>query len=108
MGKGGDHRKTRLAMDSNFRGRCDRLVLAAMKRDVTISQDRAAEIARETRNMAAIDYQRGMLREFDRGMYQGELIMVKCHMHPEEWIIQGIENELEFYCRRARQDARSK
>lgn len=96
-------------MDSYFRGRCDRLVLAAMSGAVTITADEAANTAQQIRNEVSDYYQHGALTDFARGMYQGQLTMVLVYMRPEKWIMQGIENEVAFYCRRAQQaELRSK
>lgn len=79
-----------------------------MKRDVTITADEAADTAQQIRNEVSDCYQHGTLTAFARGMYQGQLTMVLVYMRPEKWILQGIENEINFYCRRAHQDARSR
>lgn len=80
-----------------------------MKRDVTITADRAAEIARHIRDDVADCYRRGSLNEFSRGMYQGQMTMVLAYMGAEDWVFQGIRNETDFYCRRAEQaEMRSK
>lgn len=70
----------------------------------TITADRAADIAQHIRDEVSDCYQHGTLNEFARGMFQGQLIIVQCYMPIEEWILQGSQNEINFYCRRAKQD----
>lgn len=72
--------------------------------DTIISAELAAEIARGIRRQATQFYQQGGLNKFTRGLMQGEMNIVSSYMSAPRWIISGIENELDYLCRRACQE----
>lgn len=69
-----------------------------------ISAELAAEIARSIRRQATRFYQKGELDKFTRGLMQGELNIISTYMSAPNWIISGIQNELDYLCRRACQE----
>lgn len=69
--------------------------------DAVITQKHAEEIARSIRDEALRDYANGRLSRFVRGQYQGQLVIVSVYMHPSKWVMQGIRNEVDFFCARA-------
>lgn len=70
-------------------------------RQVTITEQEAEEIARTVRGIARRLYAEGRFSLFARGMVHGQLTMFRIYMRPQFWILQGIENEIAYLCRRA-------
>jgi hypothetical protein len=68
---------------------------------VTITEAQANCHAMNLRNMAATWYSEGRLSEHMQGWFRGSLAAIETFMRPDPLIIQGIRNEINFYCRRA-------
>lgn len=69
--------------------------------DTFISQEQAERLARSIRQDAARHFQNGALGSFARGQIQGQATIVYVYMEMPKWIKQGIENEIDYYCRSA-------
>lgn len=68
---------------------------------VTITEEQAEGMARTVRGVASRQFNDGTFTRYCRGMVQGKLTLIMCHLRTRPWVLQGIANEIDYLCRRA-------
>lgn len=66
-----------------------------------IFEDEAISLAQTILKDARRLYLSGSLNKFARGQMQGQMTIVSIYMGAPRWIVCGIENEIDFLCKRA-------